>query len=1066
MGRFFDGLIAWSIHNRVVVLLGAAALAAGGVWSASHASLDVLPDFTPPLVVVQTEATGMATLDVEQLVTRPLEQVLLGTPQTTNVRSASSPGLSVVTLIFEEGVDIYRARQLVTERVQLAQARLPQTVRAPQLMPISAPIGSLLKFCLTSSAPDQEQAGRDLRTFADWVLRPRLLAIPGVAQVSALGGGVERIEVRPDPVRLRQRAVTMSDLGAALQGSQSLTGAGFAETPGARLDVQSDARLRLEDAVAALSTAIVSMPSANQRTTIGQEPVRLFTGSGVTTGRTPVRVGDVADVVYATEPAVGAALFDGQPAVFVQVMKLPWADTMSVTRDVERAMQDLQRRLPAGARVEPPVFRQANFVRTSVTNVGRAMAIGSVLVILVLVSFLRYGRLAVISLTAIPLSILAAVAVLIGLGTSINGMTLGGLAIAVGEVVDDAIVDVENVWRRLRENARRPDPQPPLEVVRSASREIRASVVYATIIVGLVLIPVLLLGGIAGRIFSPLAQAYILAISASLLVALTVTPAMCAWLLPPLATTEARPSRFALWLLERYRRVLRRVIDRPRAVFASVGAAAVLAIVAVPFLGGRFLPEFHEESLIAHVNAVPGTSLPETIRLATRIDQQMRPELATHFAARAGRGELTEDAVPVNRLELDVTLKPGDDREWDFIVLDVAKRIGAIPGLGFVVEGFLGERIHEVLSGETAPVVVKVIGPDLQQLRALAAEVTRIAGQTAGLGTIQPEPQIDVPQIRVRPDRVQLARYGIRAADLADQLVSWRQGRTVTQVLGRDGRVVDVVIAGPLGARERAALGNLPVDTTLAGSVNLATLATIEDIPAPALINHENGERRIALGIDVRGGGLSGAVSQLEQNLAGVRLPEGYRVDISGEAVARRQAAQRLLLIGALVLLGIFVLLATAFSSLSDATIALLNFPLGLIGGVLGALLTPEGLSVAGLVGFVTLFGIISRNGIMLVAHKQHLDAEYPGDDPIARIVRAAEERLLPILMTALAAGLGLLPLALSFEARGTELEAPMALIVCLGLVTSTTLNMLVIPTIYVWRARRVRITPAGDGGR
>lgn len=1047
MGWFFDGLIAWSIHNRVVVLIGAAALLAAGVWSATQASLDVLPDFTPPIVVVQTEATGMATLDVEQLVTRPLEQVLLGTPETASVRSTSSPGLSVVRLVFEDGVDIYRARQLVTERLQLGQARLPQTVRAPQLMPISAPIGALLRFCLTSTAPDREQAGRDLRTFADWVLRPRLLAIPGVAQIVAHGGGVERIEVQPDAISMRQRDVTMRDLVDAVGGSQSLSGAGFIETASARLDVHSDARLKLDDALGALSNALVLPPSQG------------------TSVRSAVRVGDVAEVVYATEPPFGAAIYDGRPAVYVQVTKLPWADTVTVTEQVERAMQELVGRLPAGAIVEPPVFRQANFVRTSVNNVSRAMAIGSVLVILVLVSFLRYGRLAVISLTAIPLSIVTALGVLTTLGASINGMTLGGLAIAVGEVVDDAIVDVENVWRRLRENARRADPQPPLEIVRAASREIRGSVVYATIIVGLVLVPVLLLGGIAGRIFSPLAQAYILAISASLLVALTVTPAMCAWLLPPLATTDAELSQVARWLLERYRLVLHWVVERPRLVFTSSGIAAALAVVAVPFLGGRFLPEFHEESAIAHASAVPGTSLPEAMRLAARVDVQVRPSIVAHAEAAAGRAELGEDPSPVNVIEFNLVLKPDDDREWELIVFDIAKAFGQVPGLGFVIEGFLGERIHETLSGETAPVVIKVIGRDLTQLRTLAAQVTRIAGETPGIGTIQPEPQIDVPQIRISPDRIQLARYGVRPADLADQVVGWRQGRTVTQVLGRDGRVVDVVVAGPLAARERSALGDLPVDSVLSGSVNLATLARIEEIPAPALINHENGERRIAVGVDVAGGGLSGAVAQLERNLSALTLPEGYRIDISGEAVARREAAERLLFVGVLVLLGIFVLMATAFRSLRDATIAMINFPLGLIGGVVGALLTPEGLSVAGLVGFVTLFGIISRNGIMLVAHKQHLDAEHPDHDAIARILRAAEERLLPIVMTAAAAGLGLLPLALSFESRGTELEAPMALIVCLGLVTSTALNMVVIPTIYVWleRRNRARVGPVGD---
>ena len=1047
MGGFFDGLIAWSIHNRVVVLLGAVALMVFGVWSAVHASFDVLPDFTPPFVVIQTEARGMAALDVEQLATRPLEQVLLGTPQATLVRSTSSPGLSVVTMFFEEGLDIYRARQLVTERLQLAQARLPRAVGTPQLMPISAPIGALLRFALTSNAPNSDQALRDLRTFADWTLRPRLLGIPGVAQVTPLGGFVERVEVRPDPTRLQQRSVSMADLVNAVRSSQSLSGAGFIETASARLDVQNDARLRIGDAVATLSN--IAIPSSPAPPTASHAAAILSSPAG------PIRIGDVAEVVSAVEPPVGAALYDGRPAVLVQVNKLPGADTVRVTERVEQALDDLKAALPAGGRIEPPVFRQATFVTTSVWNVGRAMLIGTILVVVILVSFLRYGRLAVISLTAIPLSILTAGAVLIFFGASINGMTLGGLAIAVGEVVDDAIVDVENVWRRLRENVTRHDPQPPLEVVRAASREIRGSVVYATIIVAIVLIPVLSLGGIAGRIFSPLAHAYILAIAASLLVALTVTPAMCAWLLPPLAEREPRLSRLAVWMLERYRRIVHAVVDRPRMVFATIVILTVAAAVVLPFIGGRFLPEFKESTLIGHVTAVPGTSLPETMRLATAVDGELRSAgVASHTSALMGHAELSEDALPVYSLEFNVVLK-NPSEQWDRLTLDTAKAIGRVPGLAFTVDAFLGERINEILSGETAPVVVKVHGPDLQQLRVLAAQVAATAGQTSGLGAIRPDPQIDVPQIRVRPDGPQLARYQVTPAELAADVVLWRQGETVTQILGRDGRVVNVAVAGPPAARERAALGDLPIDTPASGAVNLAALAHIETVAAPALINHENGERQIAIGIDVPGGGLSGAVSALEERLAAIRLPKGYGIDVTGEALARRQAAQQLVLVGALVLLGVFMLLAIAFSSLRDATVTLINFPLGLIGGVLGALLTPGGLSVAGLVGFVTLFGIIARNGIMLVAHKQLLDAEHPDEDPVARILRAAEERLLPIVMTAGAAGLGLLPLVLSMRTSGTELESPMALIVVMGLITSTALNMLVIPTIYVWLARR-----------
>lgn len=1041
MGALFDGLITWSIRHRAVVLLLAVGLMVASLATGSRASLDVLPDFMPPRVVVQTEAPGMGTLDVEETVTRPIERVLLGTPSTTTVRSTSSQGLSVVTLLFEDGVDVYRARQLVAERIELARARLPMGVRAPQLAPISAPIGALLKLCISVDPGTDLAHQRELRAFGDWTLRPRLLAIPGVSQVTVHGGEVERVEVRPDPSRLRARRTSMDELLAGVQGAQAPTGAGFAETATTRLDVKTAARLSLDGSVSAISDAVVAVRD------------------GLT-----VRVGDVADVVNAGEPRVGAALYDGRPAIYVQINKLPWADTLTVTASVEAALADLAPRLPSGARVEPPVFRQADFIRTSVWSVSRAMLLGAVLVVLVLVAFLRHGRLAAISLTAIPLSILAAAAALVASGVSINGMTLGGLAIAVGEVVDDAIVDVENVWRRLRENARRDTPRPVLDVVHDASREVRGSVVYATVIVCLVLLPVLLLGGIAGRIFAPLAQAYILAIVASLLVALTVTPAMCAWLLPRLATKEASPTRLATWLLARYRRVLSAAIARPRAVLGSSAVLAIAALITLPFLGGRFLPEFHEGSLIAHVHAAPGASLDESMRLAGRVDAGARPTVASHVSARAGRAELDEDAAPIHRIEMDFVLRPGDDREWEEIVLDVARRIGQVPGLGFVVEGFLGERIHEVLSGETAPVVVKVVGPDLTELRRLAGEVARVMEETPGLGMVRVEPQIDVPQLRVVPDRAALARAGVRTSELADAVVEWRQGRSVAQLLEPTGRVVDVALAGPPALRARSALGDIPVSTRAMGDVTVSSLATLDEVPAPSLINHEGGERRISIGASASGASLSTVVERLEDRLRQrVHAPPGYRIDLGGEGVARSQAGTRLVVLGVLGLVGIFVLLAVAFGSLRDASIVLLNIPLGLVGGVVAAALTPEGLSVSGFVGFVTLFGIITRNGIMLVAHKRQLDVEAPDEDAVARVLRAAEERLLPILMTAATAGLALLPLAVSFEFAGSELEAPMALIVCGGLITSTVLNMIVLPTVYVWLERRRAPLPSPE---
>jgi CzcA family heavy metal efflux pump len=1033
MGQFFDALIRWSIRERVVVLLAALALLVGGVYVSSRATLDVLPDFTPPHVVVQTEAPGMATTDVELYVTRPLERALLGTPQTTSVRSFSMPGLSVVTMQFEEGLDVYRARQFTTERLQLARATIPKVVHDPQLAPVSAPIGALLKFCITGGTG--ATALRDVRTFADWTLRPRILAVPGVAQVIVHGGDVERVEVRADPVRMRERGVRIADLYSAVASSQAIEGAGFIDREGARLDVVNDARLTLAGVEGELGQA--ELASAR--------------------GTTPSRIEDVAEVARADEPRVGAAIYDATPAVYVQIMKLSWASSLDVTRDVEHAISELRPSLPTGATIQPPVYRQGTFIRTSIWSVGRSMVVGGVLVVLILVAFLRRGRLAFISLTAIPASLVAATSVLVLAGASINGMTLGGLAIAVGEVVDDAIVDVENVWRRLRENAKLARPRPALDVVRDASVEVRSAVVYATLLVTLVLVPVLFLGGIAGRIFSPLAQAYILAIFASLIVAVTITPALCAWLLPKLASHEEHLPRVSRWMLERYARLLRRIVDHPRLVLGGAAAAVLGAAVVAPMLGGRFLPEFYEDTVIAHVNAVPGTSLDETARVAGRIDQRLRASgLGLHIASRVGRAELGEDAFPVYRVELDMLANPNEKRGWEELTRDVGARIGEIPGTTFSAEGFLGERVHEILSGQTSPLVVNVMGPDLERLRELAREVTEIAETTPGLGSVRPEPQLDVPQLSIRPRRDALGRYHVSAQGLIDSVVTWRQGRSASQVLGQDGRIVDVVIAGPPSQRTTEALRDLPIDTGIGEAVPLSVLADIDIVPAPAVVFHDGGTRRIAIGADSNGGSLSNAAETLRRRLDGITLPQGYRIEITGEVKARHEAAIRLLVLGAMILAGILLLLAVAFHSLRDATIVMLNLPLGLVGGVASAMLDEEGLSVAGLVGFVTLFGIISRNGIMLVAHKRTLDERYPDEDPVTRVFRAAEERLLPILMTAAAAGLGLLPLAL-FGGRGSELESPMAVIVCGGLVSATFLNLLVLPTLYVWLLRRKR---------
>ena len=1026
MASPIDMLIGWSIKRRVIVLIVASAAMLAGIYITSRAPLDVLPDFTPPRVVIQTEAPGMSTTDVEERVTWPLERVLLGTPQALTIRSSSIAGLSVITMTFADDADLFRTRQLVAERLQLANDSLPESAEPPKLEPIAPPIGSLLKFCISSDDP---KAGAQLRTLAEWKLRPQIAGVPGIAQVIIHGGLVERFEVRPDPRRMREHGVSLEEVERAASRSQASVGAGALTEGELRSDVSTEARLTMATAVERIGAVVVAVHHG-----------------------APVRLGDVADLGPGVSPAVGDTRCDGRTGVYLQVMKLPWADTVDATDAVEIVLADFARDLPRGVRLDEPVFRQASFVKTSVHNVARAMVIGAFLVMVVLIVMLRSARLAVISLTAIPLSIVTAAAVLVARGASINGMMLGGLAIAVGEVVDDAIVDVENVWRRLRENARLPSPRPALDVVRDASHEIRSSVVYATAIVCLVLVPVVLLGGVAGRIFSPLAVTYILAIVASLLVALTVTPAMCAWLLPRIATAEARPSRLALALTDRYRRIVRRVVEHPKLVVGAALALAVGAIAMIPLLGGSFLPDFHEQSVIVHVNAAPGTSLEESTRIGSRVDALVRPSIGSHVAMRAGRAELGEDPFPVNRLEIDVVVGSDDLEDKVEAMHD---SLASIPGITFAIEGFLGERVHEILGGETAPIVVEVIGPELEPLRGLAATVAEQVARVDGVDGVAVEAQVDVMEVRVRPDPVALAPYGLTPADVADQVHTWRLGHRVGDILDPDGRVVALVVTGDQTLQSRAALADVLITGPDGRAIQLSAVARIDDVSVPAAVTHVGGSRRIALAIDAKPASISDASAAIEELTGKLDLPAGYRVAVGGEAIARSHAARQLVIVGVLVLIGIVVLLGTAFGRASDALIVLLNFPLGLIGGVAGALLLPEGLSVAGFVGFVTLFGIIARNGIMLVSHAHQLEREAPDEPPVDRVLRAAEERLLPIVMTAITAGLGLLPLAISLGSAGSELEAPMAVIVCGGLITSTLLNMLVLPTIYVWLARR-----------
>jgi CzcA family heavy metal efflux pump len=1029
VNTLFDAVIRGSIKNRYLVLLGAVVLIVVGVWSARGAHLDALPDFAPPLVVVQAEARGLGSSDVERLVTTPLEQSLLGVPDVTRVRSTTAAGLSVIQLTFEDGVDIFRARQLVGERLVEARARLPATLPAPRLAPITAPVGALLRFCYTDAREDPTTLPA-LWRFAQWKVEPRLAAINGVARVTVHGGAAQRIEVRPDPAEMLARGVTLEKLRRSLEDAQSLAPLGRVESGSQQQPLRA--------------AGIWSWGNTSQ---IGNTAIATRNGL-------PVRVADVAQVAPGAAPAVGAALYNGQPAICLQVDKLPWADTVQVTGRVESALGKLDAELPPGARRRPPSFRQADFIHTSLGELARDMAIGAVLVIFILVAFLRSPRLAIISLTALPLSIVAAATVLLLCGVTINGMILGGLAVAIGEVVDDAIVDVENIWRRLQQNAHRPDPLPALQVIHDASAEVRGAVVYASLIVVAVLTPVIILGGLAGRIFSPLAQAYALAVAASLIVALTVTPALAALLLPAFHKLDARETWLAGLLRRGYSRTLDRVSRTPGRVLLGAVVLGVAALVALPLLGGAFLPDFHAGVLIAELRAAPGTSIEQTTRLAARVDTALRHGAGLpRVVARVGRAALDEDAAPVNRVEMDLVLPPG--RDPDAVGADIRRRLAQLPGVESGVDGFLGERINEVLSGERAPIAVKFYGDDLHALRSAARALIPQLSRVPGVEEVRSPGLTDAPTLDLHIDDARLDIAGVRRAGVVDGAATWRQGLHVADENVPGGFSVPVVVAGEHGLRTPNRLADLPISTARSCVLPLSALVKIENGAEPAIIHHEGGRRVVTVTARPRSRQLSNVAEHIERLMARAQLPAGTSWKLAGQAAERRQASAELAVTVGLVLAAIFAFLWLAFGSLVDAGVVLGGLPLGLAGGVAAALLLPEGLSMAGLVGFVTLAGIISRNGIMLVSHKNQLRAASPDSAPDEVVLQAARERLLPILMTAAAAFFGLLPLAASMGRAGSELEAPMAFIVCGGLLSSTALNLFAVPAFYLWRQRR-----------
>ena len=1012
-------LIALSLRNRVFVLAAAALMLVAGAWTAYRMPVDVFPDLTAPTVTVLTEAHGMAPEEVESLVSFPIETAVNGATGVRRVRSSTAQGISVVWVEFDWGTDIFRARQVVSEKLQTVANALPTGISAPVLAPVSSVMGEIMMIGLTGP-----QSPEELRTVADWTIRRRLLAVPGVAQVIPIGGAVKQYQVMADPARMLATGVTLEDVVRAARGSNANASGGVYMDKGQEYVIRGIGRVQsVED--------------------IGKSVVAVR-------GGVPVLLSQVADVRVGPAPRFGDGSVNAKPGVVLAVQKQPGANTLELTARIERELSDVQRALPKDMKVHAELFRQASFISVAVNNVIKALRDGAIFVVVILFLFLWNFRTTAISIVAIPLSLVVAIFAMKLMGITINTMTLGGMAIAIGALVDDAIIDVENVFRRLKENHHLPDAErrPALRVIYDASREIRASIVNATLIIIVVFLPLFFLGGVEGRLLRPLGFAYVVSILASLLVAVTVTPVLCAYLLPNAkAVVTEHESGLVRWLKTHYARVLETVLAHPKRILAGAVVALALTASAIPFLGSAFLPEFNEGALTVSVVTVPGTSLDESNAIGQRVEQILLANPAVQNTdRRQGRAELDEHAQGVNAAEIDVTLRDDIDKETLFEQLRA--EFSAIPGTNVTIGQPIGHRIDHMLSGTRANIAVKIFGPDLYQLRQVGTQVRDVMQGIPGVADLQLEQQMDVPQLRIRPDRGALARYGMTVGQLAEAIDVAFNGEAVSQVL-EEGKSFDLVVRFPPELRANStAISAVMFDTPTGQRVPLSQLAQITVDRGPNAVSRENVQRKIVVQANVAGRDLGSTVADIEQAVGSrVQLPAGYHVEYGGQFEAQQESTRTLGALSVLAVAAIFLILYAEFRSTRASVLVMANLPLALIGGVAAVLLTSRVVSIASLVGFVTLFGIATRNGILLVAHYRQLLAE--GVPFREAVVRGSLERLSPILMTALTAGLALVPLALGGGEPGNELQTPMAIVILGGLLSSMVLNMVVLPALY-----------------
>ena len=1032
-------IIHFSLQNRILVLVASVLLLIGGTYTALHTEVDVFPDLTAPTVVVMTEANGMAAEEVEQLVTFPIETAVNGATHVRRVRSSSTHSFSVVWVEFDWDTDIYLARQIVSEKLSLVAEELPPSVGKPTLGPQSSILGEMLIVGLTADSTSM----LDLRTLADWTIRPRLLSTGGVAQVAVLGGDIKEYQIQLDPERMRHYGVTLGQVLSATRGMNLNANGGVIYEYGNEYIVRGLTATTNTELLG--KTVVKSATSDELQATSGSSP------------SLPILLEDVADVrIGAQTPKLGLASERGKPAVLLTVTKQPATSTLELTGKLEAALQDLQKNLPPDVKVSTDIFRQSRFIESSIGNVRKSLVEGGIFVVIVLFLFLANVRTTLISLVTLPLSLVVSVLVLHYMGLTINTMSLGGMAIAIGSLVDDAIVDVENVWRRLHENRLLPPERrlPVLQVVFNASREVRMPILNSTLIIVVSFVPLFFLSGMEGRMLVPLGIAFITALAASTVVALTLTPVLCSYLLGHNLSSDKKKdngdSAVARTLKNAYGALLEKALQHKRAVLGCTVALFAVALGLFFTLGRSFLPPFNEGSFTINLSSLPGISLEESDAIGRRAEELLLtvPEIQT-VARKTGRAELDEHSRGVNGSEIEAPFEL-TDRSRSEVVAEVREKLATLSGVNVEIGQPISHRIDAMLSGTKANIAIKLFGDDLNRMFSLASQIRDKIQDVEGVADLTVEQQIERPQLKLTPRREMLARYGITLPQFAEYVNACLAGEAVSQVY-EQGKSFNLTVRLRDDLRDQASkIGDLMIDTGDGRQVPLNYVADIRSSMGPNSISRENVKRKIVISANVADRDLRSVVTDIQARIdADIKLPEGYHVEYGGQFESEQAASRTLLLTSLMSIVVIFLLLYHEFRSVKESAVILINLPLALIGGVFALLLTTGEVSIPAIIGFISLFGIATRNGMLLISHYNHLQ-RVEGYSLHDSIIRGSLDRLNPILMTALSSALALIPLALGGDLPGNEIQSPMAKVILGGLLTSTFLNGFIIPIVYL----------------